>query len=99
MAKLLSAAESAGFEVHNVEHLRQHSMLTLRHWAQRLESNHEAALEFVSEPTYRGWRLYMAVRARSFAQGRMPICETLRVKPYESGAACLPLTRNDWYRL
>jgi cyclopropane-fatty-acyl-phospholipid synthase len=94
---VLAAAESAGFEVRDVENLREHYIHTLRHWVQRLEAAHDAALEFVKEPTYRVWRLYMAACARGFAQGRLAIYQTLLVKPDRSGAANLPLTRDDWY--
>ncbi len=95
---VLAAAESAGFEVRDVENLREHYTHTLRHWVQRLEAKHEAALEFVKEPTYRVWRLYMAACARGFAQGRLAIYQTLLVKPHACGTSNLPLTRGDWYR-
>ena len=55
--------ERAGFEIHDVEGLRPHYALTLRHWVQRLEANRDAALREVGEATYRVWRLYMAVRS------------------------------------
>ncbi len=35
--------EHAGFEIHDVERLRPHYALTLRHWVHRLEANREAA--------------------------------------------------------
>lgn len=43
----LKAAEEAGFEVRDVESLREHYALTLRHWVRRLEDHHQQALEFV----------------------------------------------------
>ncbi len=95
--RVLAAAESAGFEVRDVENLREHYTLTLRHWVRRLEGAHEAALQFVNEPTYRIWRLYMAGSARSFDCGRLAVYQTLLVKPDEKGRAQLPLTRRDWY--
>ena len=36
-------AEQAGFEVRDVENLREHYAITLRHWARRLEANKEEA--------------------------------------------------------
>jgi cyclopropane-fatty-acyl-phospholipid synthase len=94
---VLAAAESAGFEVRDVENLREHYTLTLRHWVRRLEAAHEAARAFVDEPTYRIWRLYMAGCARGFERGRMAVYQTLLVKPDDEGRAHLPLTRRDWY--
>ena len=98
LPQVLAAAESVGFEVRDVENLREHYLHTLRHWVRRLEAAHEAALEFVNEQTYRVWRLYMAGAARGFAQGRLAVYQTLLVKPDKLGHANLPLTRNDWYR-
>ena len=43
----LRAAEHAGFEIRDVESLREHYALTLRHWVQRLEARHEAALQVI----------------------------------------------------
>jgi cyclopropane-fatty-acyl-phospholipid synthase len=93
----LRAAETSGFEVRDVESLREHYALTLRHWVHRLEANHERALEFVDEPTYRVWRLFMSGSAHGFTHGRLNVYQTLLVKPGEGGASGLPLTREDWY--
>ncbi|MCD6681717.1 MAG: cyclopropane-fatty-acyl-phospholipid synthase family protein [Burkholderiaceae bacterium] len=61
--------ERAGFEIHDVEGLRAHYALTLRHWVKRLEARREDALQEVDEATYRVWRLYMAACARAFEDG------------------------------
>jgi cyclopropane-fatty-acyl-phospholipid synthase len=92
------AAADAGFEIRDVENLREHYALTLRQWVRRLEAAHAPALAFVDEPTYRVWRVYMAGSARGFARGRLAIYQTLLAKPDAAGAAHLPLTRRDWYR-
>jgi cyclopropane-fatty-acyl-phospholipid synthase len=94
---VLQAAEAAGFEVRDVENLREHYMLTLRYWVRRIEAAHEGTLRFVTEPTYRIWRLYMAGSARGFERGRLAIYQTLLVKPDLHGHSALPLTRHDWY--
>ncbi len=94
---VLGAAEDAGFEVRDVENLREHYALTLRHWVRRLEANHDRALVFVNEPTYRVWRLYMAGSAHGFDHGDIAIYQALLAKPDAKGHAGLPLTRRDWY--
>ncbi len=94
----LRAAEEAGFEVRDVESLREHYALTLRHWVRRLEAHHEQALQFVDEPTYRVWRLFMSGSAQGFSAGRLNVYQSLLVKPDEQGRSGLPLTRADWYR-
>ena len=93
----LRAAEKAGFEVRDVESLREHYVLTLRHWVRRLESRHDQALHYVDEPTYRVWRLYMAGSAHGFSTGRLNVYQALFVKPDKDGRSGLPLTRADWY--
>lgn len=93
----LRAAEHAGFEVRDVESLREHYTLTLRHWVRRLEAQYARARAIVGEPTYRVWRLYMAGSAHGFAIGRNNVYQTLLVKPQADGCSGLPLTRTDWY--
>jgi len=94
---VLASAASAGFEVRDVENLREHYALTLRHWVRQLESNHDEALKIVNEATYRVWRLYMAGSAHGFEHGRLAVYQALLVKPDGVGRANLPLTRRGWY--
>ncbi len=93
----LHAAEDSGFEVRDVENLREHYALTLRHWVSRLEVHHDQALEFVDEPTYRVWRLFMSGSVYGFSVGRTNLYQTLLVKPDRQGRSGLPWTRADWY--
>jgi cyclopropane-fatty-acyl-phospholipid synthase len=94
---MLRAAESTSFEIRDVENLREHYALTLRHWLGRLERNHEQALSFVDEMTYRVWRLYLAGSMHGFGRGHLSIYQTLLAKLNPSGHTNLPLTRHDWY--
>ncbi len=93
----LHAAEEAGFEVRDVENLREHYAQTLRHWVSRLEFNHDKALQYVEEPTYRVWRLFMSGSSYEFRVGRLNIYQTLLSKMDAQGNSNLPLTRKDWY--
>jgi cyclopropane-fatty-acyl-phospholipid synthase len=92
----LSHAEETGFEVRDVESLREHYALTLRHWVRRLEAHHDEVLKVVDEPTYRVWRLFMSGSAYGFSVGRLNVYQALLVKP-DGGDSRLPLTRTDWY--
>lgn len=94
----LRSAELCGFEVRDVESWREHYALTLRQWVSRLEAHHDEALEFVSEPTYRVWRLYMSGSAHGFTTGRLNVYQALLAKPGPHGQSGLPLSRADWYR-
>jgi cyclopropane-fatty-acyl-phospholipid synthase len=93
----LRAAESAGFEVRDVESLREHYALTLRQWVRRLESKAGPAQSIVGEGTYRVWRLYMSGSAHAFTTGRLNLYQILLSKP-DHGESHLPLTREEWYR-
>lgn len=88
--------EEARFEIADVEALRSHYALTLRAWVERLEKRHARALEYVSEATYRVWRLYMAACALEFESGHIGIYQILASKR-GPGHARLPLTRRHLY--
>ena len=92
----LGVAESAGFEVRDVESLHSHYALTLRRWVHRLEEKKEEARRLTDETTYRIWRLYMAGCAHRFSSGRLNLYHALLLKP-APGTDRLPLTRADWY--
>lgn len=93
----LTNAELAGFEVRDVESLRDHYVLTLRQWVKRLEENYDRALKYVDESTYRVWRLYMSGSIYGFKKGQINVYQSLFVKPDNQGITGLPLTRADWY--
>lgn len=96
-ARVIGSAELAGFEVRDVESLREHYTQTLRHWVHRLETHHDEAVALVGEPTYRVWRLYMSASAFAFRAGRIGILQSLLAKPHRDGRAELPRTRRDIY--
>ncbi len=92
----LRVAETTGFEVRDVECLREHYELTTRQWLRRLEAKQQEARAITSDLTYRIYRLYLAMSARAFRIGQPTIYQTLLSKPHE-GRSGLPLTRTDWY--
>jgi len=96
IAVTLREAESCGFETRDVESLREHYAMTLRHWVKRLEARHTEACREADEVTYRVWRIYMAGSAYGFGTGKLNLYQTLLVKPVD-GDCRLPLTRQDWY--
>jgi len=88
--------ERVRFEIADVEALRPHYALTLRRWVARLERHHAQALRYVSESTFRVWRLYMAACALEFESGEIGIYQVLASKR-AAGAASPPLTRRHLY--
>jgi cyclopropane-fatty-acyl-phospholipid synthase len=96
ISTMLRAAEQSGFEVRDVESLREHYALTLHHWVKRLEAHADQARRIADQVTYRIWRLYMAGTAHSFHNGRTNLYQSVLAKPAR-GRVNLPLTREDWY--
>ncbi len=73
----LVSAENSGFEVLEIESLREHYALTLDHWVRRLESHEVEAERITDRTTYRIWRLYMAASAHAFRTGRDNVYHSL----------------------
>jgi len=94
---IIRSAESQGFELRDVESLREHYAETLRQWVRRLERRQAEAKAIVGDATYRVWRLYMAAAAHGFNTGKMGIIQTLLAKPDARGGVNLPRTRADLY--
>jgi cyclopropane-fatty-acyl-phospholipid synthase len=97
VSESLRAAEALGFEVRDVESLREHYAMTLRQWVRRLEAYADTARSVTDETTFRIWRLYMAGSAHQFRSGVLNLYHTLLVKPQRLGNSGMPLTRADWY--
>jgi cyclopropane-fatty-acyl-phospholipid synthase len=95
----LEFAERAGFEVRDVESLREHYVRTLRAWVANLERNRDAAIAAAGEQSYRLWRLYMAGSAQGFRVRRIGVYQALLARPHADGRVDLPLTRADLYEL
>ncbi len=99
ISEALGEAERAGWEVRDVESLREHYARTLRMWGARLAAHEGEAKRLVGEEAYRVWRLYMAGAAYSFAHERISIYQSLLAKPDAAGDAHLPWSRADIYRV
>jgi cyclopropane-fatty-acyl-phospholipid synthase len=96
LSEAITAAESQGLEVRDVENLREHYELTLRRWVEGLRHNADTVLKHVSKLTYRIWLLYMAGSAAAFRRGDIGVYQVLFSRP-DRGESRLPLTRDDWY--
>lgn len=90
------ALETAGFEVRDVESLREHYAKTLRAWIENLEDHWDEAVDLVGEPRARTWRLYMAGSVVGFDDGGTSVHQVLGVVPSSSRGSGMPPTRDDW---
>jgi len=90
------AMERAGFEVRDVESLREHYARTLRCWVANLESRWDEAVALVGRARADIWRLYMAASAIGFEDGGISLHQVLGVLPAADGTSGMPRTRGEW---
>ncbi|MGW0875063.1 class I SAM-dependent methyltransferase [Streptomyces sp. NPDC002740] len=88
--------ERAGFEVRDVESIREHYALTLRRWVARLEADWERAVHLTSPGRARVWRLYMAASAVAFERNQIGVNQVLAVRTPGSGDSGMPLRARTW---
>ncbi len=98
ITNILPAAEEVGFEIRDVECLREHYTLTCNHWLERLEANRDRVVEVTSSETYNLYRLYMGSMAYYFSTGVNSLHQVVLTRPDSQGRSGLALTREAWYR-
>ncbi|MFF3376430.1 class I SAM-dependent methyltransferase [Streptomyces sp. NPDC002680] len=88
--------ERAGFEVRDVESIREHYALTLRQWVTNLEGDWARAQQLAGPGRARVWRLYMAASALAFEHNRIGVNQVLAVRTSEEGDSGMPLRARTW---
>ena len=94
---VLDAAGKAGWEVRDVESLREHYGITCMKWYENLNNNWEAAVEEVGEATARMFRAYLIYSAHSFFVGDLSLFQTIFAKPDANGRVDIPASRDYIY--
>jgi cyclopropane-fatty-acyl-phospholipid synthase len=97
LAMTIGNLELHGFEVHDVENLREHYGRTCRLWAERLHANFSDAIKEAGEGRARLWLLYLTGCAIAFERGTVQINQTVASKRVR-GVTAVPQTREDLYR-
>lgn len=95
--RVQESAALAGFELRDMENLRENYVLTLEAWVRKLEQNQDEVRKLVGDVTYRIFRLYMAGATLGFKHGNYGLNQVLCVKPEADGISHQPLSRADWY--
>ena len=93
LGEMVSALETARFEILDVQALRRHYALTLRAWVSQLEQNWDEAVRLAGPGRARVWRLYMAASAIGFENGLTGVNQVLARRP---GGGEPPLRRTAW---
>jgi cyclopropane-fatty-acyl-phospholipid synthase len=96
VGQVVLSMEAAGFEVRDVESLREHYARTLRAWVANLQRHWDAAVTEVGIRRARVWLLYMAASANGFEDGGISIHQVLGVVPGVGGHSGVPPTRIAW---
>jgi cyclopropane-fatty-acyl-phospholipid synthase len=96
VGSVVSAMQSEGFEVRDVESLREHYGRTLRGWMSNLEADWTDAVSHAGAARSRIWRLYLAGSALGFEGGRLNIHQVLAVKTTSDGGSGMPPTRRSF---
>jgi len=73
--------ENAGFEVIDVEAMREHYARTIRAWLDNFEANLPEIAKLLTAEQVRVWRLCLAGGALAFEEGRMGVDQILAVRP------------------
>ena len=94
----LKEISTAGLEAVDIENLRLHYALTLRHWTMRYEDAQEHIRDLVGDSRYRIWRIYLAGCAYAFEHAWTAIHQIVAVKAGHTGENYpLPRTREYMY--
>lgn len=91
---LPATLESRFLSVTDVENLRLHYALTLRHWLTRFEDHVDTVREMFDESFVRTWRLYLAGSEAAFTCGDMQLFQVVFGRPLDNSR---PWTRRDVY--
>jgi len=96
VADLITSMQTGGFEIRDVESLREHYPITLRRWVANLLDRRAEAERLVGPERVRTWHLYMLASASAFDKAELGLYQVLGTRC--DGPHGLPLTRADLLR-
>ena len=97
LTEMIRSAEEAGFEVRDVEDLREHYEETLHRWVDALVEHEERVVAITDEKTFRIWKLYMIGSAEAFRRGDIAVHQLL-LSRNENGQSSAAKVRELWYQ-
>ena len=93
VSQTVGLLEGAGFEIRDVEAMREHYVHTVQRWIDTFERRYDDFVAIVGTEVARVWRLYLVGGALSFEEGRMGVDQILAVKQTADGRSAMPATR------
>jgi cyclopropane-fatty-acyl-phospholipid synthase len=92
-SETLRFLEDAGFEIRDVEAMREHYVRTVAHWQATFDAHWDEFVALQGEEVARVWRLYLVGGSLAFEEGRMGVDQFLAVRPAADGESDMPATR------
>ena len=74
---MMDIFEPNDLSVLDIENLRLHYALTLKHWLGRFEAHRDTVSKMMSEEFVRAWRLYLAGTAAAFRSGNLQLFQVV----------------------
>ncbi len=93
VGNVVSAMQRTGFEVRDVQSLREHYSRTLHAWSANLDAHWDEAQAEAGPGRARVWRLYLLASAIGFDENRTSVHQVLAVRPDARGGSAMPATR------
>ncbi len=94
LREMLEVLEPPGFAVLDVENLRLHYALTLKHWLRRFEDARDKVAQMYDERFVRAWRVYLSGSQAAFNSGQMQLFQVLFARQRTNE---IPWTRDYLY--
>lgn len=90
LSEVMPAIERSGLQVSDIEVLRLHYAMTLRHWRERFLANRERAVAIQGEAFCRMWEFYLAGSEAAFRYQNLVVLQIQLTRNIET----LPLVRD-----
>jgi cyclopropane-fatty-acyl-phospholipid synthase len=94
LGEMMQIFEPSGLSVLDVENIRLHYALTLRHWLDRYRAAEDRVRKMFDETFVRMWRLYLAGSIAGFETGTLQLFQVVFTTPENNH---IPLTRQHLY--
>lgn len=95
LSEMTRIFEPFSFSVLDVENLRLHYAITLRHWLERFDKSTDEVARMFDEKFVRMWRLYLAGSLTAFSTGWMQLFQVVFTRPLNND---VPMTRAHLYQ-
>lgn len=92
--EMMDIVEPFNFSVLDIENLRQHYALTLKHWLARYDANEEKIAKMFDDRFVRAWRLYLSGSIAAFQTGRLQLFQMVFARDLDNQ---VPWTREHLY--